>query len=119
MINFNPLFAYTAAGALAFGAVAGYTVRGWKCDAAVAKALEKAAETRQEMQHEVDRQATAYEAARDQAYGMGSEITREIRTIYKDRPSLPADCSLDAGVVGLLEGGVRSANAAASGESGE
>lgn len=119
MIQFNPLLAYGAAAALAIGAIGGYTVRGWKCDAAVAKALEKAAETRQEMQYEVDRQAGAYEAARDQAYGMGSEISREIRTVYKDRPPVSPDCALDPTVVGLLEGGVRSANAAATGQSGE
>ena len=38
----NPVMIYALAGALIIGAASGYKVRDWQCDAAYAKALEKA-----------------------------------------------------------------------------
>lgn len=114
--SFNPLLVYAAAGALVVGGLAGYKVRDWQCDAAVAKALERAEEQRQEMQDEVDQASRDYEALRAEAYGVGTTTIREVRTVYQDVPAPPADCEPPVSIVGLLESSVRSANAYASGE---
>jgi hypothetical protein len=45
---------YAAAGALIVGAAAGYKVRDWQCDAAYAKALEKAESLRVKKQEVVE-----------------------------------------------------------------
>jgi len=116
VISFNPLFAYAAAGALAIGGLAGYKLRDWQCDAAVAKAYAKAEKQRQEIQDEMDRQASTYEVERDQVYRMGTNVSGQIRTIYKDRPAVPDDCVADPVVVGLLESSRASANASATGK---
>lgn len=115
----NPLVLYAAGGALLIGSVAGYKIRDWQCDAALASALERAAGQRQEMQDEVDTQATAYEAVRAETYGMGTRVEREVRTIYHEVPAPPVDCEPDGRVVELLQGRVDHANASASGEPSE
>jgi hypothetical protein len=118
MLPFNPLMGYVAAGTLVIGAVAGYKVRDWQCDAAYSKALEKAEKQRAEMQKAVDDVSQTYEAERDQANVVATERTNTIREIYKTAPAVPADCTPPDGISGLLESGVRDANAAASGKSG-
>lgn len=116
MILPNPIYLYAGAAALVIGAVSGYKVRDWQCDAAVAKALERAEEQRQEMQDEVDQASRDYETLRAETYGMGTRTTREVHTIYQDVPAPPADCAPPISIVGLLEGSVSSANANASGK---
>lgn len=118
MLPFNPLMGYVAAGTLVVGAVAGYKVRDWQCDAAYSKALEKAEKQRAEMQKAVDDVSQTYEVERDQANVVATERTNTIREIYKTAPAVPADCTPPDGISGLLESGVRDANAAASGKSG-
>jgi len=118
MLPFNPLMGYVAAGTLVVGAVAGYKVRDWQCDAAYSKALEKAEKQRAEMQKAVDDVSQVYEVERDQANVVATERTNTIREIYKTAPAVPADCTPPDGISGLLESGVRDANAAASGKSG-
>lgn len=113
------MFAYIAAGALAVGGLAGYKIRDWQCDAATAKALEKAERIRKEMQDEVDGRAEAYEAERNRAAGLQRTTVREIRTIYKSMPVPSPNCGVPPAVVGLLKGGVDNANANATGQSGE
>jgi hypothetical protein len=115
----NPLVLYAAGGALLIGSVAGYKIRDWQCDAAQANALENAAEQGQEMQDEVDTQATDYEAVRTETYGVGTRVEREVRTIYREVPAPPADCAPPSAAVGLLQGRVDHANASASGEPSE
>jgi hypothetical protein len=109
---------YVAAGTLVVGAVAGYKVRDWQCDAAYSKALEKAEKQRAEMQKAVDDVSQVYEVERDQANVVATERTNTIREIYKTAPAVPADCTPPDGISGLLESGIRDANAAASGKSG-
>lgn len=118
MLPFNPLMGYVAAGTLVVGAVAGYKVRDWQCDAAYSKALEKAEKQRAEMQKAVDDVSQVYEVERDQANVVATERTNTIREIYKTAPAVPVDCTPPDGISGLLESGVRDANAAASGKSG-
>lgn len=112
----NPLMVYVAAGTLVIGAAAGYKVRDWQCDAAYSKALEKAEKQRAEMQKAVDDVSQVYEVERDQANVVATERTNTIREIYKTAPAIPADCTPPDGINGLLQGGVRDANAAATGK---
>jgi hypothetical protein len=107
---------YATAGALVIGAAAGYKVRDWQCDAAYAKALEKAEKSRVKKQEVVDNVSQTYEAQRDQANVMATERINTIREIYKTAPAVPVDCSAPDAVRRLLEGSVRDANAASTGK---
>ena len=104
MLSFNPIMGYVAGGALLIGVAAGWTVKDWQCDAAYSKALEKAEKQRQQMQGKIDEAATIYQAERDKADVVVAGERETVREIYKTR------------VVGLLQGGVNRANAAAASE---
>jgi hypothetical protein len=112
----NPMLLYAVGGALIIGAASGYKVRDWQCDAAYAKALEKAKKLRVKKQEVVDNVSQTYESERDQANVVATERTNTIREIYKTVPAAPADCAAPDAVRGLLESGVRDANAASSGK---
>lgn len=114
----NPMMLYALGGALILGAASGYKVRDWQCDAAFAKALEKAEKLKVKKQEVVDDVSQTYEAQRDQANVIATERTNTIREIYKTAPAVAADCAAPDAVRGLLESGVRDANAAASGKLG-
>jgi hypothetical protein len=119
MVRINPFMGYVAAGALVIGLASGWTARDWRCDAAYSKALEKADKQRQEMQGKIDEVSTLYQTQRDQADVVVAGERETIREIYKTLPAVSADCAPDYRVIGLLEGGINRANAAASGESSE
>ena len=111
---------YAVGGALIIGAASGYKVRDWQCDAAYAKALEKAEKLRVKKQEVVDNVSQTYEIERDQANVVATERTNTIREIYKTAPAIPVDCAGSDALRGVLEGSIRDANAAASGKpSGE
>jgi hypothetical protein len=114
----SPLTMYIAGGAAIAAGIAGFTVRGWQCDAAYSKALEQAAQIQQEMQSEIDERSRAYEAARNQADGLASSRRTDIRTIYRDVPAPPVSCAAPDNVVSVLQSGINSANAATAGEPG-
>lgn len=116
MLPFNPIMGYVAAGALVIGLATGWTIKDWQCDAAYSKALEKAEKQRKEMQGKIDEVSSVYQAERDKADVVVAGERETIREIYKTLPAVPADCTPDPRVVGLLEGGVNRANAAASSE---
>ena len=116
----NPMLLYAVGGALIIGAASGYKVRDWQCDAAFAKALEKAEKLRVKKQEVVDNVSQTYEIERDQADVVATERTNTIREIYKTAPAVPADCAGSDALRGVLEGSIRDANAAATGKpSGE
>ena len=119
MVRINPLMGYVAAGALAIGLTAGWKIKDWQCDAAYSNALEKAEKQRQQMQGKIDEVSTLYQAERDKADVVVAGERETIREIYKTLPAVSADCVPDVRVVGLLEGGLSRANAAASGEPSE
>ena len=120
MALINPIMIYGLAGALIIGAASGYKVRDWQCDAAFAKALEKAEKLRVKKQEVVDNVSQTYEYERDQANVVATERTNTIREIYKTAPAVPVDCAGSDALHGLLEGSIRDANAAATGKpSGE
>jgi hypothetical protein len=112
----SPLMLYATAGALVIGAAAGYKVRDWQCDAAYAKALEKAEKLRAKKQEVVYDVSQTYEAERDKADVVATERINTIREIYKTAPAVPVDCSAPEPVRRLLESSVRDANAASSGK---
>jgi hypothetical protein len=116
MALINPVMIYGLAGALIIGAASGYKVRDWQCDAAYAKALEKAEKLRVKKQEIVDDISQTYETQRDQANGVATERTYTIREIYKTTPAISPDCTAPDAVRRLLESGVRDANAAATGK---
>lgn len=115
----NPILMYAVGGALVIGVATGWKVKDWQCDAAYSKALEKAEKQRQEMQGKIDEVSTLYQTQRDQADVVVAGERETIREIYKTLPAVSADCAPDYRVIGLLEGGINRANAAASGESSE
>ena len=117
MALINPLMIYGLAGALVIGAASGYKVRDWQCDAAFAKALEKAEKLRVKKQEVVDNVSQTYESERDQANVVATERTNTIREIYKTAPAVPVDCAGSDALRGVLEGSIRDANAAATGKS--
>jgi hypothetical protein len=116
MALINPIMIYGLAGALIIGAASGYKVRDWQCDAAFAKALEKAEKLRVKKQEVVDDVSKTYESERDQANVVATERTNTIREIYKTAPAVPVDCAGSDALRRVLESGVSDANAAASGE---
>ena len=120
MALINPVMIYGLAGALIIGAASGYKVRDWQCDAAFAKALEKAEKLRVKKQEVVDNVSQTYEIERDQANVVATERTNTIREIYKTAPAIPVDCAGSDALRRLLQSGVSDANAAATGKpSGE
>ena len=99
---------YVAGGLLLVGFIGGYKVKDWQCDAAYAKALEKAEKQRVVMQKVIDTKATQYEEARSANETTSIERTNTIREIYKNIPAPPADCPAPPdGVIGLLQQSVR------------
>ena len=116
MALINPIMIYGLAGALIIGAASGYKVRDWQCDAAFAKALEKAEKLRVKKQEVVDDVSKTYESERDQANVVATERTNTIREIYKTAPAVPVDCAGSDALRRVLESGVSDANAAAAGE---
>ena len=110
----NPIMIYALAGALIIGAASGYKVRDWQCDAAYAKALEKAEKLRVKKQEAVDNVSQTYEYERNQADVVATERTNTIREIYKTVPAVPVDCAAPDALRGLLESSVRDANADAT-----
>ena len=112
----SPLMIYATAGALVIGAAAGYKVRDWQCDAAYAKALEKAQKQAAKKQEVVYDISETYEVERDKADVVATERINTIREIYKTAPAVPVDCSAPDAVRRLLESSVRDANAATTGK---
>jgi len=110
---------YVAAGALAIGLTAGWKVKDWQCDAAYSAVLEKTEKQRQQMQGQIDEVSTLYQSERDKADVVVAGEKQTIREIYKTLPDVPAGCVPDVRIIGLLEGGVSRANAAAASEPSE
>lgn len=113
---FKPLLLYVAGGALIIGVASGYKVRDWQCDAAYAKALEKAGKLNTKKQEVIYDVSQTYEAKRDQADVVATERINTIREIYKTVPAVPADCAAPDALRRVLESGIRDANAATTGK---
>jgi hypothetical protein len=116
MVRINPIMGYVAAGALAVGLSAGWKVRDWQCDAAYSAALEKSGKRSQQKQGKVNEVSTVYQSERDQADVVVAREKQTVREIYKTVPAAPDSCAPDPRLIGLLEGSVNRANAAATSE---
>lgn len=116
----NPIMLYAAVGALVVGAAAGYKVRDWQCDAAYAKALEKAGKQRAKADIIPDKKAAEYEETRATADVRSVERTNTIHEIYRTVPAPASSCApLDDAIRVLIES-IGNPNAeAAAGQSGE
>ena len=98
---------YVMGSLLLVGFIGGYKVKDWQCDAAYAKALEKAEKQRVAMQKVIDSKSSQYEETRNAAEVKSVERTNTIREIYKNVP-VHADCPPPPdGVVGLLIESIR------------
>jgi hypothetical protein len=113
---FKPFLPYIVGGALIISAASGYKVRDWQCDAAYAKALEKAEKSRAKKQEVLNNVSQDYEIERSKADVVATERTHTIREIYKTAPAIPADCAASDALRRLLESSVRDANAATTGK---
>lgn len=115
----NPLFLYGGAIALVIAAGTGYKVRDWQCDAATAKAIERAIKRERETRNALDQKGRDFEAAKDYADGLGATRAADIRVVYREVAAPPVDCAAPDRIVGMLQDGVDFANASATGESGD
>ena len=116
----SPFMIYAAAGALVVGAVAGYKVRDWQCDAAYAKALEKAAKQRAKADIILDTKSAAYEEKRAEADVRSVERINTIREIYRTVPAAAASCAPPDDAVRVLVEVIGNPDTeAAAGKSGE
>ncbi len=105
-------------GGLLLGATvfsAGYKVRDWQCDAAVAKAVKAAVAKERKNRAIGDAAATDYEEDREHARQANVTRETEYRTIYRDRLVRP-DCAAPAAARSVLESAVERSNSRASGE---
>jgi len=115
----SPVTVYVAIGALVIGAYGGYKYEYNVCQAAYAKALEQAAQQKQQMQETLNAKSAAYEEASDRAAAAGEQTNTTIKEIYRSVPAPPANCAVPDALRVLLNERVGSANAAAtSGKSG-
>lgn len=93
---------------------AGYTVRGWKADADMAKVERKLQEAADKLREQgetaSDKVAQSDTAIDRQSYNTRTIIEREYRNV-----EVPADCAPPVAVVDGLRASVESANRAASG----
>jgi len=107
----NPIMLYAAVGALIFGAVAGYKVRDWQCDAAYAKALEKAGKQRAKADIILDKKAAEYEETRATADVRSVERTNTIREIYRTVPAVASSCAPSDDAIRVLIESIGTPNA--------
>ncbi len=89
-----------AAGALLGASYAGWTVRAWKCEAALTDVLRAQEAQRATNQTKAETAATEYEGQRHAIQTETRTREVEMRTIYRDAP---ANCALDPAAVRLLE----------------
>lgn len=111
----NSLTLYAAAGALIVGVSTGWTVRDWKCDAAIAQAMVDAEKARKKIETERDRVSQEYEAFRAGLPAQTIETRNTIREIYRDKVVRP-DCAADPAFGRLLQAAADRASSAATGE---
>lgn len=114
----NPYMLLGAIGLAAVGFGAGWQVREWRCDAAVAEVLKDAVKAGDEAEADVAAAATDYEDIRANITESAVTERTVVREIYRDI-EVPADCAVDPAARGVLDAARNRANAATSGELGE
>lgn len=87
----------------------GWTVQGWRCDAAKAKAERAAAKASAQMQAHADDISLDYETDRSQGYAASQDRQERVRIIYRDSP-VSDSCAVPDDARSVLVEAVRSAN---------
>jgi len=98
--------------------IAGWQVRGWRCEASKLDTAEANAKASADMQDTADTAATGYEQDRSQTYADHTVREETIRTIYRDR-QVPGDCDIHADARRVLAEAIDAANTRDSGKLGE
>ena len=104
-----------ALGALALGALGGWTVRDWQRDSEALASLEASVKALDQSREQIDRAASTFEQERADAATKTTIRENTIREIYKDRP-VPADCAVPDAATRVLDDAIADANARASGQ---
>lgn len=110
------VLALVGVGALFAGLLGGWTLRDWKADADQFKAQTAASAREDAARAQGLKQATGYADLAAILAGNRSSDRSTIERIYENAPPVPVDCAAPAGVVRVLEDGVRRTNAAAAGQ---
>lgn len=116
-----PPWVYAAGGAALFlaGGISGWTVQGWRCDAAQKDAVEKALKDYKAEQARIDSTAYVYEEEKQDASRQTEQAQTQIHTIYRTQQvEVPGSCEPPADAVRVLDDILAKANARASGKSG-
>lgn len=99
------------------GLAGGWTLRDWKADSDELAALQKAEQTRDELQKKLYAQATSFEVWRDKLEVDKVENRNTIREVFRNVP-VRADCAAPVAAYSMLAAQVSAANAAAAGKLG-
>lgn len=94
---------------LSFGA--GWTVRAWKCDSAIAKIERKLEAEAAKQRARADAAAASYEVERSALSTQSTSSQAKVREIYRD-VQVPADCAPNPDALRLLDDAI-------SGDTGE
>ena len=113
-----PVWAYVAGGGalLVTGFASGWTVNGWRHDAAANAALEASIEGLAAATTAVNDVAADYETGRGEVESVRTEVITNTREVYRDI-EVPANCAVQPDALRLLDDTRRRANAIASGQS--
>ena len=111
----NPAILYGTAAALALGLVTGWTVRDWKADSEALAAAHDAQQAQQRALAAVNKPAEHFETVVADIKPLEIETRNTIREVYRN-VEVPADCTVPAAGVSVLEAARKHANAAAAGE---
>jgi hypothetical protein len=113
----NPLVLYSTVGALVAGLLAGWTVRDWKADSDQLAQVERANKAEKAAIAAVFKPSQELETTLAALRPAQIETRNTIREVYRN-VEVPTDCAVPPAGVGLLEGVLGRANAAATGQSG-
>lgn len=105
------------AGAVSAGAAgfAGWTIRGWRCDAALLKEQTARVAAQNQLNEHVLGESLSYEQGRAQGLQDAGVRENTLREIYRD-VKVSADCEPPAAAVSVLNRAVDAANARVAGE---
>lgn len=107
---------WLGAGALGIAALsfwAGWQVNDWRRDAAELERTLDAEKAEDDAEAEVHKESTNYEQSREAGRVEAAGREQAVRTIYKDRPPVPASCEPPGDALRVLDNAIESANQAA------
>lgn len=102
---------------LLVGALGGWQVRSWRCEAQIAKIERAAIEAQEVSRAQMEAAATDYEQFRAGNETAEVRTQTQIREVFRNVP-VPTDCAVPDDVVRLLDSAREAANGSASSQSG-